>query len=203
MRKCEGISSQNPKIKKSVDGQKKNLFRMFQKLPAEKLKKHTTLKSNLLTKLKNQAIKEMPLIEGIMDELFPKKTPVIVYSIEQHLKLYAVDNKPVLVELGTGDVFPMLRTAINYPGLLPVVYVDEGAVKALLRGADLMAPGIKMVPKEFAKGAIVQVHLLDCDQPFMIGQAEISSEEVKGAKGLAIKNLTILRDALYMAHNGL
>ncbi|EAY07133.1 PUA domain containing protein [Trichomonas vaginalis G3] len=176
---------------------------MFQKLPAEKLKKHTTLKSNLLTKLKNQAIKEMPLIEGIIDEIFPKKTPVIVYSIEQHLKLYAVDNKPVMVELGTGDVFPMLRTAIDYPGLLPVIYVDEGAVNALLRGADLMAPGIKLVPKEFEAGAIVQVNLLDCDHPFMIGQAQMSSAEAKNAKGIAVKNLTILRDALYMAHNGL
>lgn len=177
---------------------------MFAKLPAEKLKKHTTLKSNLLTKLKQTAIKEMPMIEGIIDELFPKKTPVIVYSIEQHVKLYAVENKPVLVEIQNGEVFPMLRTAIEYPGLLPVIYVDEGAVKALLRGADLMAPGIKQIPKAFTAGQIVEVHLLDQDTPFMVGLAKVSSDEIKGGKtGIAVQNLTILRDALYMAHEGL
>ena len=177
---------------------------MFQKLGADKLKKHTTLKSNLLTKLKQAAIKEMPMIEGIIDELFPKKTPVIVYNIEKHVKLYAVDNKPVMVELNNGEVFPMLRTAIDYPGLLPVVYVDEGAVRALLRGADLMAPGVKQIPQAFQAGQIVEVHLLEQDTPFMVGLAKVSSDEIKeGKTGLAVQNLTILRDALYMAHNGL
>ena len=152
---------------------------MFQKLGPEKLKKHTTLKSNLLTKLKQTAVKEMPMIAAIIDELFPKKTPVIVYNIEQHVKLYAVDNKPVMVEIHNGEVFPMLRTAIEYPGLLPVVYVDEGAVRALLRGADLMAPGIKQIPQSFQAGQIIEVHLLDQDTPFMVGLAKVSSDEIK------------------------
>lgn len=176
---------------------------MFAKLPADKLKKRANLKNQLVGKLKENAIKCMPPIKSIIDDLFPKKVPVIVYSLENHVKLYAVNDKPVFVELGTGEIFPMLKTAIAYPGLLPTIYVDEGAVRAVLRNADLMAPGIKGISQELEAGRIVQINLLDQSSPFAIGITTVSSEEWKAnPSGIAIKTLHILRDGLYMVEDG-
>ena len=177
---------------------------MFKKLPAEKLKKKASLKTNLLQKLKQRAAESMPLFPEIEDDLFPKKTPVIVYHLEDHKAIYAVNDKPVLAELSHGEVIPHLEVAIAHPGLLKCVYVDDGAVKALLRGADLKAPGIKQYGDEFEEGDIIEVRLLETDIPFAIGVAAASSAAVKeSGKDTAITIAHILKDGLWDKRNGM
>jgi len=177
---------------------------MFAKLPADKLKKKASLKNQLLAKLREKAEECMPPIVQIIDEIFPKKIPVTVYNLENHVKMYAVEDRPKLIELGSGEVFPVLKIAIENPGLLPCVYVDDGAVKALLRGADLMAPGIKQIPGPFQVNQIVEIRLLEQKEPFAIGLTTVSSEELtQGKSGIAIRILHVLRDGLYLAQNGI
>ena len=177
---------------------------MFQKLNEEKLKKRTSLKNQLYQKLRESSIKSMPPIESIIEIIFPKKKPIIAYNLENHVKLYSCEGKACLVELGSGEVFPFIKLAIDYPGLLPCVYVDEGAVKPLLRGVDLMAPGIKSVPQEFEENTIIEIRLLQQSQPFAIGITSVSSKHLEQNKtGLAIRNLHYLRDGLYSISNEL
>lgn len=176
-------------------------FKMFPKpLNSQALSKRANLKNSLLNNLKDSAIRQMPKIATIMNNIFPKKTLVIVYHLEDHVSLYAVDNTPVLVETGNHIIFPTLPLAMHYPGLLPVIYVDEGAVKALLRGAKLMSPGIKKIDQPFQQNDVVEIRLLETNVPFAIGIAEISSEEcAQKPKGVGIIIGTIIRDGLYMA----
>ena len=177
---------------------------MFAKLDDSKLKKRANLKNNLLQKLKKEASKYMNGFEQIQDKIFPKKTVVVVYHLENHLQLYAVEGKPVLFELGSGQVFPHLYIAMTYPGMLPAVYVDDGAVRALLRGADLMAPGIKNMPDAFEAGQVIEIRLLEQTVPFALGVAELDSTEINNnTKGLAIKIVHILKDDLWNKRNGL
>ncbi|KAH0793004.1 PUA domain containing protein [Histomonas meleagridis] len=177
---------------------------MFAKLDENKLKKKATLKNNLLQKLKTEAKKYMKGFEEIEDKLFPKKTVVVVYHLENHLELYAVQDKPVLFRLGSGQVFPHLFIAMSYPGMLPAVYVDDGAVRALLRGADLMAPGIKQLPEPFEAGQVIEIRLLEQTVPFALGLAKVDSTEINAnTKGVAIEIVHILKDDLWNKRNGL
>ena len=173
---------------------------MFAKLGPDRLKKRANLKNNLLQKLKNDTIESMPAFEGIWPQIFPKKSLVVVYRLEEHVSLYAVDEKPVLVQLNEGQVIPHLKIAMEYPGLLPCVYVDDGAVKALLRGADLMAPGIKKLGETpFEEKQVIEIRLLGTTVPFAIGIAKYGSEQITpDVKGLAITVCHIMRDALYL-----
>jgi predicted RNA-binding protein (TIGR00451 family) len=92
---------------------------------------------------------------------------------------------------------------MEHPGLLKAVYVDDGAVKALLNGADLKKPGIKRMPESFTKGEVVEVRLLDTEIPFAIGVCEVDSTEiVPDAKGPGVKILHILRDEAWKRRDG-
>lgn len=177
---------------------------MFAKFGADKLKRRANLKNNLLAKLKQQAEASMPKIGQILDTLFPKKKPVIVYHLDDHAALYAVDDKPVLVELGGGQVFPLLKYAMEYPGLLPCVYVDDGAIKALKKGADLMAPGIKQCPQSFDSGEVIEIRLLETTIPFAIGVTTVSYDEMlENNKGVAIQVKHVLGDGLWNIRDGI
>ncbi len=78
---------------------------------------------------------------------------------------------------------------------LRYVAVDEGALKPLLRGADVMKPGIKET-NGFKKGDTVIVFLIDKWIPIVVGTAlmDYSSEVVKGK---AIENIHRIGDRIW------
>jgi PUA domain protein len=77
--------------------------------------------------------------------------------------------------------------------------VDEGAVKHLLNGADVMAPGIIEV-SEFAPNDIISVWKPQKDAPLVVGIALMSSEDImKVRRGRAIKNIHYAGDKLWTA----
>jgi PUA domain protein len=145
----------------------------------------------------------MPKFGDIEEDVFPKRVPVIIYHLEDHVSIYIIENIPRLVELGDGTILPHLQLAIEYPGLLKYVYVDDGAVRALLRGADLMAPGIKQFDETFEEGEVLEIRVLGTSIPFAIGVATVSSSSIAGGKGLAIKIVHLLKDGLWDHRNGM
>ena len=68
---------------------------------------------------------------------------------------YSKANEPFLFELH-GDYIPTLQSIRSFPDLLPKVIVDAGAVKFMIKGADLFRPGI-VEYEAFAKGQVVTV----------------------------------------------
>jgi glutamate 5-kinase len=72
-----------------------------------------------------------------------------------------------------------------------IVYIDEGAKKALENGKSLLAVGVKGVEGSFKKGEIVKISLLN-GEPVGKGKINFSSEELKKIIGKTteeIKNL--------------
>jgi PUA domain protein len=176
---------------------------LFPKLGPDKLRKRAILKNNLVQRLKQEAAAYMTRFPEIEPDLFPKKTPITVFSLEDHVSLYAIDNVPILVQTGDHHVFPHLQVAIEYRGLLRHLYVDDGAVRALLRGADLMAPGIKEYDDSWEEGDILEIRVQGSALPFAIGIATIDSAAVPGGKGKAVEIVHILKDGLWDLRAGL
>ncbi|MET1159684.1 MAG: DUF1947 domain-containing protein [Thermoprotei archaeon] len=80
------------------------------------------------------------------------------------------------------------------------VVVDMGAVKPLLKGADVMIPGIKSVIGEFKTGDPVVVVDEKYGKPFVVGIALIDSDKiVTGAlkRGKAIENVHRVGDKFW------
>lgn len=79
---------------------------------------------------------------------------------QQGFYVYYVDGEPALIVEDTGLAFPFLKYLIKKrirPSGLPRVYVDEGAVVPLGKGADLMAPGVVKIEGDFGEGSIALV----------------------------------------------
>jgi PUA domain protein len=80
----------------------------------------------------------------------------------------------------------------------PVLYVDRGAVNALLRGADLMAPGVRGVEGSFNRDDVVFILDEEAKKPIALGLALYSSSELKTvSRGRVVKIIHHVGDRFY------
>ncbi|OYT41114.1 MAG: RNA-binding protein [Desulfurococcales archaeon ex4484_58] len=97
--------------------------------------------------------------------------------------------------------FPHLKLLLKKLDIgAPIVVVDTGAVKPLLRGADLMAPGIREIKGSFKPGDPVIVVEEKMGKPFMVGVALISSMDIVSGRvkrGKVVENIHRIGDKLW------
>ncbi|MEM1607108.1 MAG: DUF1947 domain-containing protein [Candidatus Bathyarchaeia archaeon] len=128
-------------------------------------------------------------------DFFGFKPKVEVIDVSEG-KIFAVDDKPVLMEF-KGEIIPTLA----FEGLLrqlPKVTVDMGAVPHICNGADIMAPGIVRIEGEFKEGDIVLVLDEKHGKAIAVTKALLGSREAKNLKsGKVLKNLHYVGDAFW------
>lgn len=79
--------------------------------------------------------------------------------------------------------------------LLPSVYVDMGAVKHILNGADVMRPGVVRFDDWGGKDRIVVIREIEKLRGIAVGLTLVESEEMHLIKkGACVKNLTHVGD---------
>ncbi|MEM1930892.1 MAG: DUF1947 domain-containing protein [Sulfolobales archaeon] len=113
--------------------------------------------------------------------------------------VYVVDGVPAVFK--SGEILAPTLVSARMAGIEASHYavVDEGAVKPILNGADVMAPGILRV-SDFSVGAIVVVWSKDERTPLAVTQALMSSGEVVSKRrGKALKNLHYAGDDIWKA----
>ena len=82
------------------------------------------------------------------------------------------------------------KYVLKYPFLLPTCQVDEGGIKHLISGADVMIPGMtsekgKLPTEKDIPHNIVAVMCEGMENAIAIGQMQMSAEEMK-EKGLSM-----------------
>ncbi len=114
--------------------------------------------------------------------------------------LYFINSEPVFLKDERGMLIPLLRyiyKAGNMLGL-PLVIVDMGAVKHILNGADVMAPGIVKIIGDFNKGDVVLVVDEKYSKPLAVCEALYSSKEISSMRrGKVLKNLHYVGDRIW------
>ncbi|MEM1698400.1 MAG: DUF1947 domain-containing protein [Sulfolobales archaeon] len=140
-------------------------------------------------------------------ELYPKvclsigvsPTSLVYVAVFDSEVVYVVDGVPAAFK--TGEMLAPTLVSARMAGIEASHYavVDEGAVKPILNGADVMAPGILRV-SDFNVGAIVVVWSRDEKTPLAVTQALMSSSEVVSKRrGKALKNLHYAGDDIWKA----
>lgn len=86
--------------------------------------------------------------------------------------------------------------------MMPKMQVDQGAIKFVLRGANVMAPGLTSAGGAFEEGieeeSPVQVTAEGCTHACAIGLMSIKSDELKNKPtGQAIECVHALGDGLW------
>ncbi|MDG7010494.1 MAG: hypothetical protein JRN57_00095 [Nitrososphaerota archaeon] len=88
--------------------------------------------------------------------------------------------------------------------LFPSAVVDEGAIKFLINGADVMRPGIRKLDDWGAPGKIVVVKEEKKGRAVAVGPAAVSGSDAAAmSKGSCIRNSHHVGDRFWNAHKAL
>ena len=96
--------------------------------------------------------------------------------------IYLVDRKPYLVSFD-GFVFPTLKGALEHPFPERRVTVDMGAVPYVIKGADIMRPGVVSCTPDVKSGRPVQIVDERHGKPVGIGIAMMDAHDLVGQAG--------------------
>ncbi|CAF0823122.1 unnamed protein product [Brachionus calyciflorus] len=159
-------------------------------------------KSTVIKSIRTKLIEDYPHIEAYIDEILPKKDNVRFVKCQDHVELLSGSSgEPIFFRQRDGQFIPVLRLLHKYPFILPHEQVDKGAIKFVLSGANIMAPGLtspggKMTPVD--KNTVVAIMAEGKQHALAIGVTKMSTEEIaKTNKGIAIEALHYLNDGLW------
>jgi PUA domain protein len=106
---------------------------MLRKLSEEDITARTQLRSSALRGLRQNLTEQYPALVPYLDDIFPKKQPVLQLKCRNHIELICSpppNSIALFFTIGGNDTFiPSLRLIHMYPFILPTVQVDNGAIK--------------------------------------------------------------------------
>lgn len=149
--------------------------------------------------------------EGVVDALVPAKANVEATKLKSKVVLFSLQGEacPLVFDISLGkgkqEFVPTVFAAWRQPAVLPHILVHQHVSLPLLRGADLMAPGVLVPPAsglpDLAKGAPVLIRALGNPMPFAVGVMDVSTADALagGMRGRLVRILHRFRDALWEA----
>jgi len=149
--------------------------------------------------------KDRRLLVKTIRELYasfnPDRYSRIEIVVEDDVKLYVFDGIPAFIEareLGERSIPHLLFLLRRGYDWLPSVIVDQGAVRPISRGADLMRPGIVEIRSDFRKGDIVVVAEPTRGLPLAVHEALYDSSEIRAMeKGRVTRSLHHVGDRFW------
>ncbi|CAK39842.1 PUA-like protein [Aspergillus phoenicis ATCC 13157] len=110
-----------------------------------------------------------------------------------------------------GPPIPHLKLLHAYPDALPTIQIDRGAIRFVLSGAALMAPGLTSAggrlpdvengEKEIPAGEVVAVKAEGKEFVCLVGVLKVGTEEIKKVgKGVVLDEGHYLGDGLWRYH---
>ncbi|KAL2817772.1 hypothetical protein BJX63DRAFT_92042 [Aspergillus granulosus] len=166
------------------------------------------VKSSVQRTLRQKLIEAHPLCEPYIDEILPKKAQLDAVKLPEKTTLYTIDSTPLFYQPQDGPPIPHLKLLHTFPNILPSIQIDRGAIRFVLSGATLMAPGLTSpggrLPDADAaleKGTIVAVKAEGKEEICMVGTLKVGTEEIKSkGKGVVIDDGHYLGDGLWKMH---
>ena len=159
--------------------------------------KKLIVKRYMLSKREKRKILET--IENLTGIKFDKHVDVEYVELKDASSIYVVEGIPALIT--TKDLcLPHLKLIVRYKDQVrtPRVVVDAGAIKPIINGADVMAPGIVEVIGEFDAGATIIVVDEKNRFPIAVGRSLVSRQELLSMmlarRGRAIENMHHIGD---------
>jgi malignant T-cell-amplified sequence len=128
-----------------------------------------------------------------------RSSQVEVIEPEPGLRFLVIDGRYTFVDK-EGVLVPFVGSQQTM-ALLPSAFVDDGAIKYILKGADVMRPGIVRYDSWGEKDTLVAVRDEKKARGLAVGRAAVSSGEMAGiGKGISVKNLHHAGDRFWEAY---
>ncbi|XP_076463313.1 eukaryotic translation initiation factor 2D-like [Babylonia areolata] len=175
-----------------------------------RVKTQTTMKGSDRKKLRADIEQQYPgLSSGAVADLIPNKGDLTQVKLEshseEHFLVYCFQKNPVFFE-SFKKLYPTVYTLWKFPDMLPVFTTYPPVFQKLLKGADLMLPGVEVKgehhPKMFGnlqKGDLCIVRLKGNRAPVLLGEALLSGEDMymSAMRGKGVRTIHIFQDHLW------
>ncbi|KXJ12208.1 malignant T-cell-amplified sequence 1 [Exaiptasia diaphana] len=175
------------------------MFKKFQH--KENVSGVTQVKSSVQRGIKAKIVEQYPPIADYINQILPKKDPMVVVKCHEHIEILAVNQELLFFRQRDGSYYPTLRLLHQYPFMLPHEQVDRGAIRFILSGANIMCPGLtspgaKMISQP--KDAIVAIMAEGKEHALAIGVLKMSTNDIASVnKGIGVENIHYLNDGLW------
>lgn len=129
--------------------------------------------------------------------------------VETNNNTMKTNNKYLFFPIISLTLLSFILIFIDYflvPDILPKVQVDRGAIRFVLKGADIMCPGLTSkggkIDVELAAETPVCILAEGKENAIAIGLTKMSTEDIKNLnKGTGIENVHFLNDGLWNTNN--
>ncbi|EYE91244.1 GTP-binding protein YchF [Aspergillus ruber CBS 135680] len=163
------------------------------------------VKSSVQRGLRQNFLDSYPGFEPYIDDILPKKAQLDSIKLPERCTLYTIDSQPLFYQPQDGPPIPHLKLLHAYPSALPTIQIDRGAIRFVLSGAALMAPGLtspggRLPDAEHAleQGTIVAVMAEGKENACLVGALKVGTEEMKSkGKGVVMDDGHYLGDGLW------
>ena len=117
-------------------------------------------------------------------------------AVTDDFELLLVDGEPLFFIMD-GEPFFTVKGALKLNPDKMVVTVDAGAIPFVVKGADVMKPGIVSADPGITEGGFVIVTEETHGKPLAIGRALVPGDQMTEGSGKAIKTVHIVGDKLW------
>ncbi|XP_033111064.1 malignant T-cell-amplified sequence 1-like [Anneissia japonica] len=179
---------------------------MFKKFVAkDNISGTTQVKSSVARNIRSTLVENYPPIAPYIDQIIPKKEPLILVKCHDHIELVALGHQVIFFRDKAGVFMPTLKLLHKYPMMLPHQQVDQGAIRFVLSGANIMCPGLTSPGanmQDCEKDKIVAIMAEGKEHAIAIGLMKMSSDDIKTVnKGVGVENLHYVNDGLWQMKN--
>ncbi|KAI4116513.1 MAG: hypothetical protein LQ338_007702 [Usnochroma carphineum] len=184
------------------------------------------VKSSVQRAIRTKITDTYPLLAPHIDEIIPKKSQLDLLKLPDRITLYALDTTPLFFQHMDDPLIPHLRIVHQFPSCFPRIRIDRGAIRFVLSGAALMAPGLtspggrlpsggqtpvqdddeddddsgekRYEGRELEEGEVAVVEAEGKEEACLIGQLRVGTREIKEKKkGVVIDQGHYLGDGLW------
>ncbi|KAF2447678.1 translation machinery-associated protein-like protein [Karstenula rhodostoma CBS 690.94] len=100
------------------------------------------VKSSVQRTIRQKVLDTYPLLEPYIEDLMPKKEQLDLVKLPDRVSLYTLQSTPLFFQHMDDTILPHLAIVHRYPNCFPRLRIDRGAIRFVLSGATLMAPGL-------------------------------------------------------------
>ncbi|KAH6614864.1 translation machinery-associated protein-like protein [Boeremia exigua] len=100
------------------------------------------VKSSVARAIRTKVLETYPLLEPHIEDILPKKEQLDLVKLPDRVALYTLHGTPLFFQHMDDALLPHLALVHKYPTAFHRLRIDRGAIRFVLSGAALMAPGM-------------------------------------------------------------
>ncbi|KAF1841141.1 uncharacterized protein K460DRAFT_380860 [Cucurbitaria berberidis CBS 394.84] len=174
------------------------------------------VKSSAQRAIRSKVLESYPKLEPYIEDILPKKEQLDLVKLPDRVSLYTLHGTPLFFQHMDDAILPHLTLVHKYPHAFNRLRIDRGAIRFVLSGATLMAPGLTSpggrIPdaslsaedkevygeQDLEPGSAVVIEAEGKDTACMVGVLKMGTKEMKEVKkGQACEAGHYLGDGLW------